>query len=105
MHNRDWSIVELTCAQLTPTVYEPIKGIKAPKAQQEALMWINSAILDFGIEGLQLKDLVECIKQGLGNSAQPVRTTAIAIIATLATFMGLGRFCKDPREVRIQMDG
>jgi cytoskeleton-associated protein 5 len=81
----DW----LVCYVLI-LVYEPIKGIKAPKAQQEALMWINSAVLDFGIEGLQLKDLVECIKQGLGNSAQPVRTTAISIIATLATFMGQG---------------
>lgn len=51
-------------------------------------MWINAALLDFGIAELNLKGLVECIKQGLGNSAQPVRSTAMSIIATLATFMG-----------------
>ncbi|KAI9015620.1 armadillo-type protein, partial [Hyaloraphidium curvatum] len=69
-------------------IYEPIKAIKLPKAYQEALMWINSALLDFGIEGLVVRDLIECVKLGLGNSNQLVRTAAVAIIGTLATFMG-----------------
>lgn len=68
--------------------YEPLSKQKAPKAQADALAWIESSLLDFGIAGLGLRDLIEFLKTGLKSSNASVRAAATKTIVVLKLFAG-----------------
>lgn len=79
---------EADCA--SSTAYDPMTKQKAPKAQADALTWIKQSILDFGIDGLALKDLVQFLKAALGSANGAVRTSATAVLVTVSQYVGSG---------------
>lgn len=70
--------------------YEPMTKQKAPKAQAEAIAWIDQALRDFGSTGIAVRDLIEFLKVGLKSSNPAVRTSATKTIVTLKIFIGGG---------------
>jgi cytoskeleton-associated protein 5 len=69
---------------------------KAPKAQADALVWLDQAIQDFGISGLAVRDLIEFLKNGLKSSNAAVRGNATKTLVTFKLFVGASsssRFC------------
>jgi cytoskeleton-associated protein 5 len=65
---------------------------KAPKAQADALAWLDQAIQDFGISGLAVRDLIEFLKNGLKSSNAAVRQNATKTLVTLQLFIGPSAF-------------
>nr|XP_031863914.1 uncharacterized protein CI109_000558 [Kwoniella shandongensis]KAA5530986.1 hypothetical protein CI109_000558 [Kwoniella shandongensis] len=53
--------------------YEPMTKQKAPKAQADALLWIKQQLIDFGIAGIPLRDLIGFVKAALGSPNAQVR--------------------------------
>ncbi|KAJ7172511.1 armadillo-type protein [Mycena filopes] len=68
--------------------YEPLNKQKAPKVLADAVTWINTALLEFGIAGLSLRSLIEFLKTALQNSNAAVRTSATKTLVTLKLFAG-----------------
>ncbi|THH12641.1 hypothetical protein EW146_g7506 [Bondarzewia mesenterica] len=68
--------------------YEPLGKTKAPKALADAITWIQSALTDFGIAGLSLRNLIEFLKLALKNSNAAVRTSATKTLVTVKLFAG-----------------
>ncbi|KAJ9096595.1 hypothetical protein QFC19_007128 [Naganishia cerealis] len=68
--------------------YEPMTKQKAPKAQADALTWIKQSILEFGIAGVALKDLIAFLKTGLQSANAAVRSSATATLVTLRLYIG-----------------
>jgi hypothetical protein len=68
--------------------YEPLSKQKAPKVLADALLWVNSALTEFGIAGLSLRALIEFLKMALQNSNAAVRTSATKVLVTLKLFAG-----------------
>ncbi|KAJ7582745.1 hypothetical protein C8J56DRAFT_791650 [Mycena floridula] len=68
--------------------YEPLAKQKAPKVLADAITWVNSAIIDFGIAGISLRALIEFLKSGLQNSNAAVRTSATKTLVTVKLFAG-----------------
>jgi cytoskeleton-associated protein 5 len=64
---------------------------KAPKAQADAMLWVDQAIRDFGITGLSIRDLIEFLKVGLKSSNAAVRTNATKTLVTLKLYVGAGQ--------------
>ena len=74
---------------LTKTVaYEPLSKQKAPKVLADAVAWIGSALLEFGIAGLYLRGLIDFLKTVLTNSNAAVRTSATKTFVTVKLFAG-----------------
>ncbi len=74
---------------LTPWVgYDPLGKQKAPRAQADALTWIKQALIDFGIVGISLKELVNFVKTNLQSSNAQVRSSATSVLVTLRLFVG-----------------
>jgi hypothetical protein len=63
---------------------------KAPKAQADALAWVEQALRDFGIAGLAVRELIDFLKTGLKSSNAAVRTSATKSLVTLRLFIGPG---------------
>jgi cytoskeleton-associated protein 5 len=63
---------------------------KAPKAQADALTWIKQAIIDFGLRGIGLKDLINFLKVGLQSSNATVRSSATSTLVTVKLFVQTG---------------
>lgn len=63
---------------------------KAPKAQADALTWVKQSILEFGIAGLGLKELVAFLKTGLQSANGAVRSSATSTLVTLRLYIGTG---------------
>lgn len=61
---------------------------KAPKAQADAMLWVEQAIREFGIQGLAIRDLIEFLKTGLKSSNALVRTNATKTLVTLRLYVG-----------------
>lgn len=62
---------------------------KSPKVQAESLKWMESSLLAFGIDRVDIKVTVDsCKKLILDSSNQTVRASAIAVLATLRRFVG-----------------
>lgn len=72
------------------SAYEPMGKQKAPKAQADAMVWVEQAIRDFGIVGLSIRDLIEYLKVGLKSSNAAVRTSATKTLVTLRLYVGVG---------------
>lgn len=69
-------------------MYEPLGKLKAPKAQQDSLAWIKQALLEFGVKGVALRELVQFLKTNLQNANGGVRTSATATLVALRLFVG-----------------
>ncbi|KAI8601375.1 armadillo-type protein, partial [Dissophora ornata] len=70
--------------------YDPLKKLKAPKALADSLLWINQQLEDFGIGGLQVREMIEFLKVALGSANAAVRTNAVSVLGTLRRFIGPG---------------
>ncbi|EJT96656.1 ARM repeat-containing protein [Dacryopinax primogenitus] len=70
--------------------YEPMSKQKAPKMQAESLNWIGQVLNEFGVAGLNLRALVDFLKNALGNSNAAVRSAATSTLVTLRLFAGTG---------------
>ncbi|KAH8917187.1 ARM repeat-containing protein, partial [Atractiella rhizophila] len=82
-------IAEKTSLQFVLSqAYEPIASQKAPKAQADCYAWVEIVLMDFGIVGLGIRDLIECLKNGLKSSNAAVRSSATKALVTLKLFVG-----------------
>ncbi|CAB4441999.1 unnamed protein product [Rhizophagus irregularis] len=68
--------------------YDPLNKAKAPKILADNLLWIHGAIMEFGIGGLQVRELIEFLKVTLGSSNASVRTNAVTVLGALRVFVG-----------------
>jgi len=56
----------------------------------ETFLWIHTNINDFGLSGVNSKELIDVIKFGLSNTNAHVRANAITVLGTLRVFLGPG---------------
>ncbi|KAG0332620.1 Microtubule-associated protein, microtubule dynamics during spindle orientation [Podila horticola] len=70
--------------------YDPLKKLKAPKALADSLLWVNQQLEDFGIAGLQVRELIDFLKVALGSANAAVRTNAVSVLGILRRFIGPG---------------
>ena len=61
---------------------------KAPKAQADALGWIKQQLIDFGIAGIPLREMIGFLKVGLGSPNAAVRSSATQALVTVKIFVG-----------------
>ena len=71
--------------------YPVLKKAKSPKVLADSLLWIHLALMDFGIAGLQIRDLIDLLKFGLGNTNASVRTSAVTVLGVLRQYIGPGK--------------
>ena len=77
------------CIDLHPLpAYDPLSKQKAPKVLADALVWVNTAITEFGIAGLSLRALIDFLKLTLQNSNASVRSSATKALVTLKLYAG-----------------
>ncbi|KAJ8545561.1 hypothetical protein K7X08_018144 [Anisodus acutangulus] len=70
-------------------LYKIMKEHKNPKVLSEGIMWMVTAVDDFGVSLLKLKDLIDfCKDTGLQSSAAATRNATIKLIGTLHKFVG-----------------
>ncbi|XP_024927390.2 protein MOR1 isoform X3 [Ziziphus jujuba] len=70
-------------------LYKIMKEHKNPKVLSEGLSWMVSAVEDFGISHLKLKDLIDfCKETGLQSSAAATRNATIKLLGALHKFVG-----------------
>ncbi|XP_051126055.1 protein MOR1 [Andrographis paniculata] len=70
-------------------LYKIMKEHKNPKVLSEGLLWMVSAIDDFGISYINLKELIDFCKDiGLQSSAAATRNATIKLIGVLHKFVG-----------------
>lgn len=66
-----------------------MKEHKNPKVLSEGLLWMVSAVEDFGVTHLKLKDVIDfCKDTGLQSSAAATRNATIKLIGALHKFVG-----------------
>ncbi|CAI2189255.1 12155_t:CDS:10, partial [Funneliformis geosporum] len=68
--------------------YDPLRKAKAPKTLANSLTWIHSAIMEFGIASLQVREIIEFLKFALGSSNATVRTNSVSVLGVLRIFVG-----------------
>ena len=56
----------------------------------EALIWMATAIQEFGLKQLDVKQLIEWMKADVSSTSAPVRTAAIALLGTAHRQLGPG---------------
>ncbi|XP_019170142.1 PREDICTED: protein MOR1-like [Ipomoea nil] len=70
-------------------LYKIMKEHKNPKVLSEGILWMVTAVDDFGISSLKLKDLIDFCKEiGLQSSVAATRNATIKLIGTLHKFVG-----------------
>ncbi|KAK6149887.1 hypothetical protein DH2020_017412 [Rehmannia glutinosa] len=70
-------------------LYKIMKEHKNPKVLSEGLSWMVSAVEDFGISYIKLKDLIDfCKDTGLQSSAAATRNATVKLIGALHKFVG-----------------
>ncbi|KAK3188824.1 hypothetical protein Dsin_028385 [Dipteronia sinensis] len=70
-------------------LYKIMKEHKNPKVLSEGIVWMVSAIDDFGVSNLKLKDLIDfCKDSGLQSSAPATRNATIKLLGALHKFVG-----------------
>ncbi|XP_038725142.1 protein MOR1-like isoform X2 [Tripterygium wilfordii] len=66
-----------------------MKDHKNPKVLSEGILWMVSAVEDFGVSHLKLKDLIDFCKDiGLQSSAAATRNATIKLVGALHKFVG-----------------
>ncbi|WVQ71997.1 hypothetical protein IAR50_001541 [Cryptococcus sp. DSM 104548] len=78
----------ISLAFVLAQAYEPLSKQKAPKAQADALLWIKQQLIDFGIAGIPLKDLISFVKTALGSPNAQVRQSATQVLVTIKIAVG-----------------
>lgn len=68
--------------------YPVLKKAKSPKVIADSLLWIHSCLMDFGIAGLQIRDLIDVLKFALSNTNASVRTSAVTVLGALRQYIG-----------------
>ncbi|KAJ3118323.1 Microtubule-associated protein, microtubule dynamics during spindle orientation [Phlyctochytrium bullatum] len=68
--------------------YEPFKKAKSPKTLADGIMWVYQSLMEFGISGLAIRDVIEFAKFALGNSNSAVRNNAVTLLGGLRQFVG-----------------
>ncbi|CAG8557067.1 17160_t:CDS:10, partial [Dentiscutata erythropus] len=68
--------------------YEPLKKAKSPKVLADSLTWFHSAIMEFGIVGVQVRELIDFIKFTLTSSNAAVRTNSVTVLGALRIYVG-----------------
>ncbi|XP_066312784.1 protein MOR1 isoform X2 [Miscanthus floridulus] len=70
-------------------LYKIMKEHKNPKVLSEGILWMVSAVEDFGISNLKLKDMIDFCKDiGLQSSTAATRNATIKLIGMLHKFVG-----------------
>ncbi|KAG5561588.1 hypothetical protein RHGRI_004590 [Rhododendron griersonianum] len=70
-------------------LYKIMKEHKNPKVLSEGILWMVSAVEDFGVSHLKLKDLIDfCKDTGLQSSAAATRNATIKLIGALHKYIG-----------------
>ncbi|KAH9818609.1 armadillo-type protein [Melampsora americana] len=72
--------------------FEAISKQKAVKIQAESFVFIEMSLTDFGITGVPIRDLIECLKTGLKSVNAAVRTNATKALVTTKLCIGAGSF-------------
>ena len=67
---------------------DAIKNQKSPKIQADQIKWLQTALSEFGVRGVNTRELIETLKVGLSSSNAGVRTSAIATLGTLRLLAG-----------------
>ena len=83
-----WSLLSCQYCSNFKVAYDPISNQKAPKVLSDAILWMNTALIEFGIAGLTLRALIDFLKVALQNSNAAVRTSATKTLVTLKLFAG-----------------
>ncbi|KAG1890961.1 armadillo-type protein [Suillus subluteus] len=68
--------------------YDPLGKQKAPKVLADALGWMDTSIVEFGIAGVSLRPLIDFLKTALKNSNAAVRTSATKTLVSVKLFAG-----------------
>ncbi|KAI8099122.1 armadillo-type protein [Halteromyces radiatus] len=83
------TFAEKTSLQFVLSQSYPIwKKAKSPKVLADSLIWIHQALSDFGIAGLQVRDLIDFVKTALSNTNASVRTSAVTVLGILRMYIG-----------------
>lgn len=61
---------------------------KSPKVLADSLTWLHAAIMEFGIRGLQIRDVIDFLKFALTNTNASVRTSAVLVLGALRIYIG-----------------
>lgn len=69
-------------------LYKICVNHKTPKVVSEALLFMASALIDFGLNTVELKPLVDCVKQVLENPNPVVKQSAVLLLAEMFKYMG-----------------
>ncbi|XP_066599618.1 protein mini spindles isoform X2 [Prorops nasuta] len=82
------SIAEATSLEyVADEIMEFAFNQKNPKVQQETLLWLSKALMEFGCT-VNVKSLIEHVKRAVAATNPAVRTAAITFVGTLYIFMG-----------------
>ncbi|KAE9589870.1 hypothetical protein Lalb_Chr21g0313501 [Lupinus albus] len=77
-------------------LYKIMKEHKNPKVLSEGILWMVSAVEDFGVSHLKLKDLIDFLKEiGLQSSAAATRNASIKLLGVLHRFVDIKGFLTD----------
>ncbi|CAG8731036.1 7467_t:CDS:2, partial [Cetraspora pellucida] len=68
--------------------YDPLRKAKSPKVLADSLTWFHGAIMEFGIAGVQVRELIDFIKFTLTSSNAAVRTNAVTVLGALRIYVG-----------------
>ncbi|CAM8905774.1 unnamed protein product [Rhodiola kirilowii] len=70
-------------------LYKITKEHKNPKVLSEGILWMVSAVEDFGISHMKLKDLIDfCKDTGLQSSTAATRNSTIKLVGVLHRYVG-----------------
>ncbi|KAJ2649380.1 hypothetical protein IWW40_003227 [Coemansia sp. RSA 1250] len=68
---------------------EPIRAQKSPKVIADCLAWLNTQLVDFGVQGVRLRMVVDVVRDmGLQSSNAQTRATAVTLMGTLRRAAG-----------------
>ncbi|PLW07076.1 hypothetical protein PCANC_25979 [Puccinia coronata f. sp. avenae] len=77
--------------------FDSIAKQKAVKIQAESFLFIESALVEFGISGVPVRNLIECLATGLKSVNAAVRTNATKALVTTKLCIGadISNFLQD----------
>ncbi|KAJ2819801.1 hypothetical protein IWW50_005327, partial [Coemansia erecta] len=68
---------------------EPIRAQKSPKVVADCLAWLNTQLLEFGVQGVGLRAVADVARDaGLQSSNAQTRATAVTLMGTLRRAVG-----------------
>jgi cytoskeleton-associated protein 5 len=90
--NALFAMAEKNCLQFVlSSAYPAFNNLKAPKAIADSVSWVQQAILEFGLDGIQLPTLIDFLKKALSNPNQAARSAAVSTFATIQSFNKVGK--------------